>query len=240
MLLWLLLHPLAAGLATQHGGRLPAVQSSRSRGRYLSCSTAGDDDAANIRPASACWIKEQSAEMLQRFGSAFEDANDKEYAFENLLLSRSQEALLDAALLEVASISSSRLARRRYPIRLPSKRVIVGCYGRLLAEMDDSCGCMEEGCEVGEGCDLSGLSKSRPKPKAFASIQEPSEISGAEARRRQLLLLFRWCTYGRGEEVQSSGVWKLEGEVLAQTGQRRIGQAYGSATGSLLVPDEAK
>ena len=233
MLVAMLLQPL--GFAAQHGGRL-GVQcdnlSGRSRG-HLSCIAANDidDAAANIRPASACWIKQQSAEMLQRFGSAFEDAEDKQYAFENLLLSRSQDALLDAALLEVASTSGSRLASRRYPIRLASKRATVGCFGRLLAEMDDPCSCMEEGCEVGEGCDISGLSRS--KPKAFKSIQEPSEISSAEARRRQLLLLFRWCTYGRGEELQSGGVWKLEGEVLAETGQRRIGQAYGSATASL-------
>ena len=231
----LLLQPL--GFATQHVGRL-GVQcdnlSGRSRGHSLSCTAAGDssdDAAANIRPASACWVKQQSAEMLQRFGSAFVDAEDKQYAFENLLLSRSQEALLDAALLEVETTSGSRLATRRYPIQLPSKRATVGCFGRLLAEMDDPCSCMEEGCEVGEGSDISGLSRS--KPKAFKSIQEPSEISAAEARRRQLLLLFRWCTYGRGEELQSGGVWKLEGEVLAETGQRRIGQAYGSATGSL-------
>ena len=52
----------------------------------------------DIRPASACWVKEQSVEMLQRFGSAFEDAAEKKYAFENLLLSGSLDALLDAAL----------------------------------------------------------------------------------------------------------------------------------------------
>jgi len=208
-------------IAMQHGGPLD-VQCDRSRGNlpYM----AADD---NIRPASACWVKEQSAEMLQRFGSAFEDAAEKEYAFENLLLSGSRDALLDAALLEVASASGSRLARR-YPIRLPSKRATVGCFGRLLAEMGDPCGCMEEGWKVGEGYDISGL-----KAKAFKSIEEPGEISGAEARRRRLLLLLRWCTYGRGEELQGGGVWKLEGEVLAATGQRRIGQAYGSATGAL-------
>ena len=236
MFVAMLLQPL--GFATHissSGGRL-GVQCDHLSGRSshtLSCIAADDNDdaASNIRPASACWVKEQSTEMLQRFGSAFEDAEDKQYAFENLLLSRSQDALLDAALLEVATTSGSRLATRRYPLQLPSKRATVGCFGRLLAEMDDPCSCMEEGCEVGEGCAVSGLSRS--KPKAFKSIQEPSEISRAEARRRQLLLLFRWCTYGRGEELQSGGVWKLEGEVLAETGQRRIGQAYGSATSSL-------
>ena len=182
----------------------------------------------DIRPASACWVKEQSVEMLQRFGSAFEDAAEKKYAFENLLLSGSRDALLDAALLEVASAAGGRLATRRYPIRLPSKRATVGCFGRLLAEMGDPCGCMEEGWKVGEGYDISGL-----KAKAFKSIEEPGEISGAEARRRRLLLLFRWCTYGRGEGLEGGGVWKLEGEVLAATGQRAIGQAYGSATGAL-------
>ena len=211
---------------TMHGGPL-GVQYDRAEGRLDTQRLRSP--YMDIRPASACWVKEQSVEMLQRFGSAFEDEAEKKYAFENLLLSGSRDALLDAALLEVASAAGSRLATRRYPIRLPSKRATVGCFGRLLAEMGDPCGCMEEGCEVGEGCDISGLKSA----KAFKSIEEPSEISGAEARRRRLLLLFRWCTYGRGEGLQGGGVWKLEGEVLAATGQRRIGQAYGSATGAL-------
>ena len=202
----------AAGFATQRGGRLHL--SGRSRSRSLCCSSAaGADDndaAANIRPASACWIKKQSCEMLQRFGSAFEDAADKEYAYENLLLSRSQDALLDAALLEVASTSSSRLAQRRYPVRLPSKRATVGCYGRLLAEMD------------------SGRLQAEPEPKPESGT-EP--VSGPAARRSDLMLLLRWCTYGRGEELRGGGVWKLKGEVLGQSGLQRIGQAYGTPTG---------
>ena len=74
-----------------------------------------------IRPASACWTKEQSNEMLLRFGSAFEDAEEKVHAYENLLLSRSQGALLDAALLEVesASITKFLLLRRKTTEKRP-------------------------------------------------------------------------------------------------------------------------
>ena len=140
--------------------------------------------------------------MLLRFGSAFEDADEKVLAFENLLLSPSQGALLDAALLEVEATSSSRLARRRWPIRLPSKRATIGCYGRLLVEMEGGRLQIEDD----------------PEPTGPPS-------TGPESRRRTLLQLLRWCAYGRAGK--GGGVWMLEGEVLAQSGQRRIGQAYG-------------
>ena len=200
--------PYAQSAARGAHGRLLPMHASSSRcasprsGRALCCAT-DDDEAFAIRPASACWVQEQSREMLQRFGSAFEAVDEKVYAYENLLLSRSQAALLDAALLEVASMSSSRLARRRYPFRLPSKRATIGCYGRLLAEMDGGRLQIELGSES----------------------ERPAD--GPESGRRKLLQLLRWCAYGR--EGKGGGVWRLEGEVLAQTGLRRIGEAYGRA-----------
>ena len=92
---------------TMHGGPL-GVQYDRAEGRLDTQRLRSP--YMDIRPASACWVKEQSVEMLQRFGSAFEDEAEKKYAFENLLLSGSRDALLDAALLEVASAAGSRLA----------------------------------------------------------------------------------------------------------------------------------
>ena len=106
---------------TMHGGPL-GVQCDRAEGGLDTQRLRSP--YMDIRPASACWVKEQSVEMLQRFGSAFEDAAEKKYAFENLLLSGSLDALLDAALLEVASAAGSRLATRR--TATPPRRPTVG------------------------------------------------------------------------------------------------------------------
>ena len=200
----LMLSPFAAGFRT-HGARPTGVRASSGRIRKPRMATA-EDAASDIRPASACWIKEQGSEMLQRFGSAFEDTEEKVYAYENLLLSQSKDALLDAAILEVASVSSSSwLARSRYPVRLPSRRATIGCYGRLMAEMD------------GGRLQIESMSE-RTVPEA----------GPAERRRLQLLQLLEWCAYGRGGK--GGGVWKLEGDMLAQTGRRRIEEGFGSAT----------
>ena len=76
-------------------------------------------------------------------------------------------------------------------------------HGRLLAEMDGGRLQIELGSES----------------------ERPAD--GPESGRRKLLQLLRWCAYGR--EGKGGGVWQLEGEVLAQTGLRRIGEAYGRA-----------
>jgi hypothetical protein len=153
---------------------------------------------ASSGPASACWVNEQSRELLLRFADALEPAEEKQFALSGLLLSASKDRLLDAALVEVNAAAKSPLASRRLPLRLPSKRAALGCYGRLLDEM-----------KTGR--------LSIPLPTTYEMVCEPN----AERRGRLFAIL--------NQLVETRGVYKLEGDVLAASGLKSIGSGYGDS-----------
>lgn len=150
----------------------------------------------------SCWANEQGLELVQRFGSFVEDEPEKIYALEALLLSPSQDAILDAGLKDIANAASSTLGRCRWPVRLPSRRSTLGCYGRILAEMNSGrlMASQEEGSVNFDLADEEGSTK--------------------QQRRNLLLLLKQLSTYPKG-------VWSLEGEMIKNMAIDNFGSAYG-------------
>lgn len=170
-------HTLAPHSAHQHG----------SRSRLCVCSGA-----------SGCWAKEQGLELLLRFADHTEPFEEKQYAFQNLLVSQSLDNILDAGLDEISAAAKSPLAKRRLPFRLPSKRAALGCYGRLLAEM------------------ASG----RLQINGPALYERRDETEAAQERERLFEILSQL------REIR--GIYRFEGDVLSSSGQARIGCEYGT------------
>lgn len=102
--------------------------------------------ASGESSASQCWVDEQAAALLQRFGSSYEPRREKTAAYDNLLMSPSATRILDAC---VASVDAAAEARR-WPVRVPSRRVALGCYARALDALAD------ESCDVSTGYEVYG------------------------------------------------------------------------------------
>ena len=153
---------------------------------------------------TSCWASEQGSELIQRFGSIFEPECEKLFALENLALSPSQELILDSALNEIEKAKSSRLASKRLPIRLPSRRATAGCFGRTLAEIN-----------AGR---LSGNND-------FAEIGQ-SKVAAANDTNQQRVNLFLLL---RTLSTYENGVWSLEGSLINSTGIQDFGMLYGEA-----------
>ena len=151
---------------------------------------------------TSCWAKEQGVELIQRFGGIFEPEDEKLYALENLALSPSQEIILDSALQEIEQAKTSSLARKRLPIRMPSRRATAGCYGRILAEAN-----------AGR---LEGVI-------AEIGLAEKAAADDVNQQRVNLLLLLRNLS------TFDQGVWSLEGELIEDTGIQDFGALYGEA-----------
>ena len=112
-----------------------------------------------------------ATKLLLSFASRGTVEADKEAALGELFSSESRDATLDAALDAIDEAASASLfARRRWPLPLPSRRAVLGTYGRLLDEM--------QGEEPGSG------------PR----MQEGE----APRRRRFLLVLLRQLKSTRG------------------------------------------
>jgi len=153
---------------------------------------------------TSCWAKEQGVELIQRCGSIFEPECEKLYALESLCLSPSQELILDSALQEIEKAKTSSLARRRLPIRLPSRRATAGCYGRILAEVNAG--------------HLAGCND-------FAEIGQTKEAAADDINQQRvnlLLLLRTLSTY-------NEGVWSLEGKIMKESDIQDFGAFYGEA-----------
>jgi hypothetical protein len=148
--------------------------------------------------ASTCWANEQGKELVDRFGSIWEGEVEKVYAFKSLKISESQDGILDAVLLCIKDAESSALGRRRWWIRLPSRRATMGCYGRILAEMNSGRLVMMEGREE----------------------TDAEEDLDVKYRRNVLLLLEALSTHPKG-------VWSLEGEMIQKMGAENFGAGYG-------------
>eukprot|EP00977_Amphora_coffeiformis_P021479 scaffold9371_cov211-Amphora_coffeaeformis.AAC.10 len=158
--------------------------------------------------ASSCWANEQAAELIERFGSVWEPQMEKVVAYENLQLSPSKDRILDAALDYIQQTTGMRphlLIRKRWKIRLPSRRTTVACFGRILAEME--AGRLVMGDESGDATEESSSSLSR----------EPDE----RARQNLNYLLKLLSTYPKG-------VWGLEGEMIQTAGIANFGQDFGT------------
>jgi len=165
------------------------------------------DSATSIALAMAdgltsCWAKEQGVELIQRFGGIFEPEDEKLYALENLALSPSQEIILDSALQEIEKAKTSSLARKRLPIRLPSRRATAGCYGRILAEAN-----------AGR---LEGV---------IAEIGQAEKAAADDINQQRVNLLLLLNTLS----AYDKGVWSLEGEIIKDTGIQDFGALYGEA-----------
>ena len=153
---------------------------------------------------TSCWANEQGSELIQRFGSIFEPECEKLYALENLALSPSQELILDSALQEIEKAKNSRLASKRLPIRLPSRRATAGCFGRILSEVN-----------AGR---LSGNSD-------FVEIGQ-SKVASSDDTNQQRVNLFLLL---RTLSTYENGVWSLEGSLIKTTGIQDFGMLYGEA-----------
>jgi hypothetical protein len=148
--------------------------------------------------ASTCWANEQGKELVDRFGSIWEPEVEKVYAFESLKSSQSQDEILDAVIMCIADAESSALGKRRWSVRLPSQRATMGCYGRILAEMNSGRLVMMGGREE-------------------TDAEEDSDIK----HRRNLLLVLETLS------THPKGVWSLEGEMIQKAGIENFGSGYG-------------
>ena len=149
--------------------------------------------------ASQCWADEQGKELVDRFGSIWEDEVEKIYALETLKLSPSQDKILDAGLQCIQNVESSQLAKRRWFMRFPSYRATMGCYGRILAELE------------------SGRLEIGGDDQPFSSTQDEEE----ETKRQNLLQLLEILS------THPKGVWSLEGEMIKSAGIQDFGAKYG-------------
>ena len=176
----------------------------RGSGRTIGRATVQQHDSALAMAdgLTSCWAKEQGVELIQRFGGIFEPEDEKLYALENLALSPSQEIILDSALQEIEQAKTSSLARKRLPIRMPSRRATAGCYGRILAEAN-----------AGR---LEGVI-------AEIGLAEKAAADDVNQQRVNLLLLLRNLS------TFNQGVWSLEGELIEDTGIQDFGALYGEA-----------
>ena len=148
---------------------------------------------------SQCWANEQGKELVERFGAIWEDEVEKVYAFESLQLAPSRDLILDSALEYIAEAETSSLARRRWFLRLPSRRASLGCYGRILSEMNS--GRLELINDKSNSQDVA---------------------NGAEETSRQNLLKLLQVL-----STHPKGVWSLEGELIDQSGVEDFGAEYG-------------
>jgi DNA-binding response OmpR family regulator len=152
---------------------------------------------------SSCWADEQGRELVDRFGAVWEDEVEKIVAYESLQQSESKERILDAALdyIQKTARESRILARGRWKVRFPSRRTTVGCYGRILAEMN-------AGRLVINGVEEDAQTTDDP-----VALEE-------KARQHLDYLLELLSTH-------ATGVWGLEREMIQTAGIEHFGQDYG-------------
>ena len=76
--------------------------------------------------------------LLRLFSSRGSQEVDKEAALQNIMSAEPvrREATLDAALQIIKAASGSRLAACRWPLPLPSRRATLGCFQRLLDDLE--------------------------------------------------------------------------------------------------------
>ena len=153
--------------------------------------------------ASGCWADEQGKELVERFGSFWEDEAEKVYALESLMVSQSQDRILDGALLSIADVESSALGKRRWSIRFPSRRATMGCYGRILAEMN------------------SGRLSITENWANDSNNNMLDEKDQEVKQRRNLVLLLEVLS------THPKGVWSLEREMIQDAGVENFGFGYG-------------
>ena len=131
---------------------LPAAPSTRLRAPAARSGRVASETPGMYWPplTSQPWVDRQAKLLLLRFGDAWESKNVKSAAYDSLLLSPSAPRLLEAALALVDAAAESRLAKKRWPFRLPSRRAALGCYGRVLDSL------VAEGCDVSQGFEVYG------------------------------------------------------------------------------------
>lgn len=143
---------------------------------------------------SDCFARDQGKELVERFGSVWEDDVEKVIAYETLLLTGSKLQILDCSLNFISDKARTMLGRRRWPIRFFSTRATMGCFDRLLQKM-----------------------KSVPEMKLPSEGQKcllEKEAGMSTEQYNLLRLLQTLSTY-------SGGVYALEGKVLALESELR-------------------
>ena len=151
---------------------------------------------------SSCFAEEQGRELVERFGAVWEDEVEKVFAYESLQLTESKDQILDAcvAYIQKTVKESPILAGRRWNVRLPSRRATVGCYGRILAEMN-------AGRIVIDAVDEDS--------RIITDPLEPEENN-----RRHLNYLLELLS------TSSKGVWGLERDMMKESGIDNFGRDY--------------
>jgi len=153
---------------------------------------------------TACWAKEQGKALVQRFGNIFEPPEEKQIALENLVLSPSQELIIDSALEEIQNNSAG--FRRRFPVRLPSRRATTACFGRILAEMESG--------------RLIATSEQHPLMNDDDDDDDEVVVDTMISQRVHFLqLLQQLSTY-------KQGVWSLERQMMKESGIENFGAGY--------------
>uniref|UniRef100_A0A7S4BQM8 SOUL heme-binding protein n=1 Tax=Chrysotila carterae TaxID=13221 RepID=A0A7S4BQM8_CHRCT len=156
------------------------------------CLAAAEGYRRVQRPISLCarlpggeWPSDAAKSMLLKFGGAGTPKEEKEEMLRTLQeldpVARAEQ--LDAALRVLDGLAATnRWAMRRWPLRLPSKRVALGCYARLLDQMSAR--------EPGSGGRMQEGGDSRRRRFLLALLRESVDTKGVyalegQARQRQ-------------------------------------------------------
>ena len=133
--------------------------------------------AETVTPADA------ADDLLRLFAGRYSTKTEKLVQLDALQAMDVDEraAILDAALDEIDDISENRWAMRRWPLRLPSRRLSLGCVARLVQRLEAS--------EMG-GAATEEEEKGRRRRRLVAVLRQGVDARGAyklegEVRRRE-------------------------------------------------------
>ena len=185
-LLLLLLPQLTPALLQPSTVRF-SIQHSASAGRHtlpaIAVAPAAEAEEAEI--ATAADAETAARDLLMQLGSASElSAPSKADALDDLMKMEASErdAVLDAALDLCSASAKSKLGRWRLPIRLPSKRATIGCFRRLMEQLEDE--------EPGAGARFRDSDSGRRRRFMLVLFRQARESKSAwslerEAKRRR-------------------------------------------------------
>lgn len=145
----------------------------KSRSAPLLAVAVDTTTAEEVAAPSPSVITKEATRLLLTVGSAYVKPEVKQALLKETFADEERAVLvLDSALEKIKQGSKSRMARR-WPIRLPSRRATMGCYSRLLEQMQ------------GEAADTQ-----RPKRRLLASLLRRSDksvwaIEGEAIRQRR-------------------------------------------------------
>ena len=94
------------------------------------------------------------------------------------------------------------MAQKRWIIRLPSRRITVACFGRILAEMN--------------------AGRITIHNEGIVNVDESLDLPPDEHERQNLNHLLKLLS------THDKGIWGIEGEMIQTAGIKRFGRDFGS------------